>query len=303
MLSDSETGPRARRPDPRADLAQRARRAGSGCRRRASRASPSRSSTAGCWSSSTTGPTGRSAGPSARSTSRRDWRTSRASRSRGRPSTWSRRTCAPGSSPTRSTPWSAATRTASPPRSPARSAALGVDRIAGVGVSLGGAVRDGRVEFAPFLDWTDVPFARLVEAELGVPASIENDLVALAEAERWFGRGARHPRLRRHHHRRRHRLRARRERPGRALARGGRRPRRPHPARQHRARLPRGSPRVRGGHADVGIDRGPGLGGPAAPGRLRRGAAPRGRRRPGGDDRRRRGRGRRSGVSSRWPPT
>ena len=66
----------------------------------------------------------------------------------------------------------------------------GVDRIAGVGVSLGGAVRDGRVEFAPFLDWTDVPLAGLVEAELGVPASIENDLVALAEAERWFGRGA-----------------------------------------------------------------------------------------------------------------
>ncbi|WP_421740399.1 ROK family protein [Cellulomonas sp.] len=66
---------------------------------------------------------------------------------------------------------------------------LGVDRLAGVGVSLGGAVRDGRVEFAPFLDWTDVPFAALVEAELGVPASIENDLVALAEAERWFGMG------------------------------------------------------------------------------------------------------------------
>ena len=37
---------------------------------------------------------------------------------------------------------------------------LGVDRLAGVGVSLGGAVRDGRVEFAPFLDWTDVPFGR-----------------------------------------------------------------------------------------------------------------------------------------------
>lgn len=67
--------------------------------------------------------------------------------------------------------------------------ALGVDRIAGVGVSLGGAVRDGRVEFAPFLDWTDVPFAQLVEDRLGVPVSLENDLVALAEAERWFGLG------------------------------------------------------------------------------------------------------------------
>ena len=67
---------------------------------------------------------------------------------------------------------------------------LGLDRIAGVGVAIGGAVRDGRVvEFAPFLDWTDVPFAELVEAELGVPASLENDLVALAEAELWFGLG------------------------------------------------------------------------------------------------------------------
>jgi predicted NBD/HSP70 family sugar kinase len=45
------------------------------------------------------------------------------------------------------------------------------------------------VEFAPFLGWTNVPFAGMVEAELGVPATLENDLVALAEAERWFGLG------------------------------------------------------------------------------------------------------------------
>ncbi|WP_421732872.1 ROK family protein [Cellulomonas sp.] len=66
---------------------------------------------------------------------------------------------------------------------------LGVDQVAGIGVSLGGAVRDGRVEFAPFLDWTDVPFAQLVEDRLGIPVSLENDLVALAEAELWFGLG------------------------------------------------------------------------------------------------------------------
>ena len=46
---------------------------------------------------------------------------------------------------------------------------LGVDRIAGVGVSLGGAVRDGRVEFAPFLDWTDVPFAAARRGRAGGP--------------------------------------------------------------------------------------------------------------------------------------
>lgn len=67
--------------------------------------------------------------------------------------------------------------------------ALGVGRLAGVGVSLGGTVRDGRVKFAPFLGWHDVDFAGLVEAELGVPAVLENDLVALAEAELWFGLG------------------------------------------------------------------------------------------------------------------
>ena len=67
--------------------------------------------------------------------------------------------------------------------------ALGVDRIAGVGVSLGGNVHEGRVAFAPFLGWSDVPFAGLLEAEFGVPVVLENDLVALAEAERWFGLG------------------------------------------------------------------------------------------------------------------
>ncbi|HEY3438270.1 MAG TPA: ROK family transcriptional regulator [Actinotalea sp.] len=64
-----------------------------------------------------------------------------------------------------------------------------VDRVAAVGVALGGAVRDGLVEFAPFLGWTDVPFAQLLQAELDVPVVLENDLVALAEAERWFGLG------------------------------------------------------------------------------------------------------------------
>ena len=44
------------------------------------------------------------------------------------------------------------------------------------------------------------------------------------------------------------------------------------PLRRHGPRLPRGPPRVRGGDADVGVDRGPGVGGAAAPGRLRRGA-------------------------------
>ena len=115
--------------------------------------------------------------------------TSPASSSRARPSTSSRPTCAPGCSPTRSTRLRAPRPGGRRRRDRRAVRGLGVDRIAGVGVSLGGAVRDGRVEFAPFLDWKDVPFAELLEAELGVPASLENDLVALAEAERWFGLG------------------------------------------------------------------------------------------------------------------
>ncbi|PVU83061.1 MarR family transcriptional regulator [Cellulomonas sp. WB94] len=64
-----------------------------------------------------------------------------------------------------------------------------VEPVTAVGIALGGAVSNGRVEFAPFLGWTDVPFAQLVEDRMGVPVVLENDLVALAEAERWFGLG------------------------------------------------------------------------------------------------------------------
>lgn len=66
---------------------------------------------------------------------------------------------------------------------------LGADGVVGVGVSLGGAVDGGTVRYAPFLEWEDVAFAPLLERELGVPVTLENDLVALAEAERWFGLG------------------------------------------------------------------------------------------------------------------
>lgn len=66
---------------------------------------------------------------------------------------------------------------------------LGVAGIVGAGVSLGGAVDGGVVRYSPFLEWEGVAFAPLLERELGVPVSVENDLIALAEAERWFGLG------------------------------------------------------------------------------------------------------------------
>ncbi|MEJ1088413.1 ROK family transcriptional regulator [Microbacterium sp. Mu-80] len=67
--------------------------------------------------------------------------------------------------------------------------ALAVDSLTGIGVSLGGSVRDGVVRHAPFLGWGNVDLAMRLESKLQVPVVLENDLVALTEAERWFGAG------------------------------------------------------------------------------------------------------------------
>ncbi len=66
---------------------------------------------------------------------------------------------------------------------------LGLDHLRGVGVSLGGVVHEGVATFAPFLDWIDVNVQSHLERDLGIPVTVENDVVALAEAERWFGAG------------------------------------------------------------------------------------------------------------------
>ncbi|MET0715940.1 MAG: ROK family transcriptional regulator [Mycetocola sp.] len=60
--------------------------------------------------------------------------------------------------------------------------------VAFVGVSVGGNIANQRVVTrAPFLGWRDVPLADLLEAELGLPVAVENDVVALTTAEHWFG--------------------------------------------------------------------------------------------------------------------
>lgn len=62
--------------------------------------------------------------------------------------------------------------------------------LIGVGVSIGGAVDErGRVIRAPFLGWTDVDLGAAVAAATALAVTIENDVVALVEAERWFGVG------------------------------------------------------------------------------------------------------------------
>ncbi len=66
----------------------------------------------------------------------------------------------------------------------------GAATFAAVGASIGGNVSGLRVVTrAPFLGWRDVDLATLIERATGVPAVIENDVVALTAAEHWFGAG------------------------------------------------------------------------------------------------------------------
>lgn len=65
--------------------------------------------------------------------------------------------------------------------------------VSGIGISLGGKVGSptgsGMVHRAPFLQWRDVPLSQLVQERTGLPVILENDVVALAVAEQWFGAG------------------------------------------------------------------------------------------------------------------
>ncbi|WP_242087878.1 ROK family transcriptional regulator [Microbacterium lacticum] len=66
----------------------------------------------------------------------------------------------------------------------------GAPPLTGVGVSLGGVVDDaGRVIRAPFLGWAGVDLGADLAETTGLPVVVENDVVALVEAERWFGAG------------------------------------------------------------------------------------------------------------------
>ena len=68
----------------------------------------------------------------------------------------------------------------------------GLGEVCALGVSVGGDAADHRtVGRAPFLDWYDVPLARLLEEATGLPTVLDNDLVALTRAEHWFGKARR----------------------------------------------------------------------------------------------------------------
>jgi predicted NBD/HSP70 family sugar kinase len=63
-------------------------------------------------------------------------------------------------------------------------------RLAGIGIGVGGLVRDRSVVAeSAFLNWREVPLAELVERRTGLPVVVENDVAALVEAEAWFGAG------------------------------------------------------------------------------------------------------------------
>lgn len=71
-----------------------------------------------------------------------------------------------------------------------RSFAGDFPHLAGIGVGLGGRVRERSVAVdSPYLGWEEVPFARLLEERAGLPVVVENDFAALVEAETWFGAG------------------------------------------------------------------------------------------------------------------
>ena len=68
--------------------------------------------------------------------------------------------------------------------------------VTGLGLTLGGSSRDGRVvDEAVFLGWHGVPLAAAVQARTGVSTLVGNDLVAMSEQELWFGAGREHERF------------------------------------------------------------------------------------------------------------
>ena len=72
---------------------------------------------------------------------------------------------------------------------PARAPGISLDDVRAVGVSLGGLVdaAGDLVLDAVYLGWEAVPLGRLLEAELGLPVVVDNDVLSLTRAEQWFG--------------------------------------------------------------------------------------------------------------------
>jgi predicted NBD/HSP70 family sugar kinase len=72
---------------------------------------------------------------------------------------------------------------------PAQAPGVALTDVRAVGVSLGGLVdaAGDLVLDAVYLGWEAVPLGRMLEAELGLPVVIDNDVLSLTRAEQWFG--------------------------------------------------------------------------------------------------------------------
>lgn len=65
------------------------------------------------------------------------------------------------------------------------------DQFFGIGVGLAGVIygQRGIVHYSPFFGWRDVPLAHMLQARLGLPVTIENDVNTLTLTEHLFGAG------------------------------------------------------------------------------------------------------------------
>jgi len=66
------------------------------------------------------------------------------------------------------------------------------DDIVAGGVCVAGDLTQNRkvIVHSPFLGWKNVPLARMLTDQLGIPIATENDVRALTATEHWFGAGA-----------------------------------------------------------------------------------------------------------------
>jgi hypothetical protein len=71
------------------------------------------------------------------------------------------------------------------------SSGLQHDQFFGIGIGLAGVIygQRGIVHYSPFFGWRNVPLAHMLQARLGLPVTIENDVNTLTLTEHLFGAG------------------------------------------------------------------------------------------------------------------
>ncbi len=68
------------------------------------------------------------------------------------------------------------------------------ERIFGIGIGLAGVIysAEGIVHHSPFFGWRDVPLTQLIQSQIHLPISLENDVNTLTLSEQLFGMGRYH---------------------------------------------------------------------------------------------------------------